>query len=144
VVGQQMVREYTYAYAAVCPFDGAAFTYILPRMDGTCMTLFLQELAAHYHDHFLLVVLDGAPCHKPGALEMPENMLLEHLPPYSPELNPTENLWDDMREKFFGNLVFDSMDAVQDRLINACRFYEHNPSIVLSIAARNWITLVCC
>lgn len=87
-----MVREYTYAYEAICPFDGDVFTYILPRMDGACMTHFLQELAAYYKDHYCLVVFDGAPCHKPGVLEIPDNIQLEHLPPYASELNPTENL----------------------------------------------------
>lgn len=103
------------------------------------MTHFLKELAACYHDHYCLVVADGAPCHRPGVLEIPENLQLEHLPPYAPTLNPTENIWDDMREKFFGNTVFDSMHAVEEQLITACCFYMDNPKIAHSIAAWKWI-----
>ena len=85
------------------------------------------------------MVYDGAPCHKPGALNIPDNIELVTLPPYSPELNPSENIWDDMREKFFLNTVFDSMDAVQDQLCIAMKHYINNPQIVKSITAFSWI-----
>ena len=58
------------------------------------------------------MIYDGAPCHSPGALNIPDTMTVRTLPPYSPQLNPVENIWDDMREKFFANIVFESMDAV--------------------------------
>ncbi|MCP5452172.1 MAG: hypothetical protein H6972_16785 [Gammaproteobacteria bacterium] len=52
-----------------------------------------------------------------------------------PELNPSENIWDDLREKFFGNTVFDSMDAVRDRLCIAMNHYADHPETVRSITA---------
>lgn len=58
---------------------------------------------------------------------------------YNLQLNPQENMWDDMREKFFHNLAFNSLDAVEDRLVDACTYYENNPSIVKSISGWNWI-----
>lgn len=85
------------------------------------------------------MICDGAPCHSEGALNLPENMKIVSLPPYSPELNPAENGWDDMREKFFKNTVFDSLEAVKNQLVTACRFYEDNPQIIQSIAGWNWI-----
>jgi len=56
-----------------------------------------------------------------------------------PELNPSENIWDDLREKFFGNTVFDSMDTVTDRLCIAMNHYIDHPEIVRSITAFPWI-----
>ena len=103
------------------------------------MNVFLQELSQRFAGHFLLVVYDGAPCHSPGVLDVPANMMVMKLPAHSPNLNPKENGWDDMREKFFHNLVFDSMNAVEEQLIVACNFYESNPQIILSIAAWQWI-----
>jgi transposase len=38
------------------------------------------------------------------------------LPPSSPELNPVEHLWDEIREKFFHNKAFNSLDALEDHL----------------------------
>jgi putative transposase len=103
------------------------------------MNLFLAELSKRFPDYFLLVIYDGAPCHSEGALSLPQHMKVVSLPPYSPELNPVENGWDDMREKFFKNLVFGSLEAVEDKLIIACNFYESNPHILKSIAGWNWI-----
>ncbi len=133
------MREYTYAYGAVCPADGASFFLILPWMNGVCMNRFLHDLAKEFAGYFVLVVMDGAPCHREGVLDIPANMMVIKIPPHSPELNPTENLWDDMREKFFLNLVFHSMAAVQNRLTTACNHYADNPEIVQSIAGWEWI-----
>ena len=57
-------------------------------------------------------------------LNIPANMRLVSLPSYSPELNPVEHIWDEVREKYFGNLVFDSLDALEDHLETALR--NHN------------------
>ena len=135
----QIIREYTYVYGAVCPFNGDACYLILPAMDGICMNVFLKELAERYNNYFLLVIYDGAPCHSPGVLNLPDNMMAVKLPSHSPNLNPSENNWDDMREKFFCNLVFDSMLAVEDQLIIACNYYEARPDIIHSMTAWNWI-----
>ncbi|WP_410520937.1 transposase [Candidatus Tisiphia endosymbiont of Dioctria rufipes] len=64
-------------------------------------------------------------------------MQLTFLPPYSPQLNPQENIWDDMREKFFYNVVFSSMNGVDSILIDACNHYENNPSVLKPIATRS-------
>lgn len=101
--------------------------------------MMLEEMAKRYPDNYLLVICDGAAAHKISKEELPGNVKLAHLPPYSPQLNPQENMWDDMREKFFHNLAFNSLDAVEDRLVDACTYYENNPSIVKSISGWNWI-----
>ncbi len=138
-VPSQIIREYTYVYGAVCPFDGAACYLILPAMDGACMNVFLAELSQRFADHFLLVIYDGAPCHSPGVLDLPTNMMVQKLPPQSPNLNPSENNWDDMREKFFHNLVFKSMEAVEKQLVTACNYYEAHPEIIQSMTGWDWI-----
>ena len=139
VVGRQIVREYTYAYGAVSPKDGVADFLILPAMTAAAMTVFLNEVGRRHEGEFILMIYDGAPCHSPGALVIPDNMMVRTLPPYSPELNPVENIWDDMREKFFENLVFKSMIAVEDKLSEACLHYETHPKTVRSITAFPWI-----
>ncbi len=139
IIPKQIIREYIYAYGAICPFDGSSCYLILPAMDSGCMNIFLKELSERFPDHFLLVVYDGAPCHSEGSLNIPQNVQVLSLPPYSPELNPCENNWDDMREKFFKNTVFSSLDAVETQLITACNFYESHTEIIQSISGWNWI-----
>lgn len=139
IVPKQIIREYTYAYGAICPEDGDACYLILPAMNARCMNRFLKELSKRYPHCLILLVYDGAPCHSPTALKIPQNIRILTLPPYSPNLNPKENGWDDMREKFFKNTVFNSMKAVENQLVIACNFYEQNPAIIQSLAAWNWI-----
>ena len=103
------------------------------------MILMLEEMANRYPNNHLLVVCDGASAHKIDSGELPGNLQLVSLPPYCPQLNPQENMWDDMREKFFCNVAFNSMEAVEDRLVDACNYYEGNRQIVKSISGWNWI-----
>jgi transposase len=138
-VGKQIVRQYTYAYGAFSPKDGVADFLILPNMDGQNMNIFLEELSSRHKDEYILLVCDKAPCHRQGVLLMPSNIKLLYLPPHCPQLNPSENMWDEMREKFFTNLVFDSMDDVEDKLEEAMIYYDRNKEIVKSITGFNWI-----
>ena len=85
------------------------------------------------------MVLDGAGWHRNESLVVPDNIRLVKLPPYSPELNPVEHLWDDLREKHFHNLVFESLDALEDHLEAALRKMENEPERIRSIIAWPWI-----
>ena len=84
-------------------------------------------------------VLDGAPNHRCGDLAVPNNITLLYLPPYSPELNPKENLWDELREKIFKNYALKSMDAVRAKLRQAILYIERNPKLVRSITSFPYI-----
>lgn len=132
-------QEYTYAYAALSPADGHMDSLILPHVNGNCMQIFLDEIAARHPDKRIVMILDGAGWHKNQSVPLPPNLTLVFLPPYSPELNPVEHLWDDLREKFFHNRVFDSLDALEDRLVTALLVYENNPERVKSITGWEWI-----
>ena len=110
-----IVQEFTYAYAAVCPSDGELDSLILPEVGTAMMSLFLEEVGARHPDEFIVMIMDGAGWHTAKKLHAPHNMLILYLPPYSPELNPVEYLWDDIREKDFSNRVFADMTALKDR-----------------------------
>ena len=108
-------------------------------MTAEAMTIFLAEVARRHKHEYILMIYDGAPCHREMALSIPANMMTETLPAHCPELNPTEHIWDEVREKFFPNLVFDSMAAVERKLIEAILFLERSPKIVQSITGFKWI-----
>lgn len=138
-VPSQIIREYTYLYGAVSPKDGKADFLILPLMNLACMEIFLNEIRDRYPNEYICLFVDGAPGHSLKGLKVPENMTIESIPAYSPDTNPTENIWDDMREKFFGNVVFDSMGAVEDRLSIAASSYENCSNRIRSITGWPWI-----
>jgi transposase len=139
IVKSQIIRQYTYSYGAFSPSDGVCDLLILPAMNIQAMNIFLEELSKRHKDEFILLICDKAPSHSKKGNKIPENIIIFHLPPYSPELNPSENMWDEMREKYFVNYAFNSMDAVEDKIVEASLFYESNPKIVKSITGWDWI-----
>lgn len=139
IVGQQIIREYTYAYAAVSPLQGDIDSLILPDMYGDTMALFLEEIAQRYPQHYIVMVMDGAPCHRSQMLKIPDTIKILPLPPYSPQLNPTENIWGEMREKWFSNKTFKDMDSVEDQMVIALQALEADKERVKSITGFDWI-----
>ena len=139
MVVTEVSQEYTYAYAVVSVPDGMMDSLILPHVNGTCMQIFLDDVSARHPQDRLVMVLDGAGWHRNQELKVPDNMRLLSLPPYSPELNPVEHLWDELREKFFHNRVFDSLETLEDHLETGLRSMECSPEIVRSIVSWPWI-----
>lgn len=144
VVHKQIVREYTYAYGAVDPKKGEVDSLILPDMYATTMSVFLKELSERHPDCYILLVMDGAPCHRAGDLAVPWNIRIEELPPYSPELNPAEHLWDAMREDGFKNQTFGSMEQVEKAMISSLLKLEHDHESIKSMTGFPWILRALC
>jgi len=139
LVRKMLSRQYTYVFGAVSPVDGQLDTLLLPQVDTWCMQLFLDEVASrHPHDN-IVMVLDGAGWHTANDLREPSNMRLLFLPPYSPELNPVEHLWDELREKHFHNRVFASLSAVEQHLFETLRTFEMQTERIRGITAWPWI-----
>lgn len=103
------------------------------------MQRFLDEVGARHPNDKIVMVLEGAGWHVSKLLKPPQNMKLLPLPPYAPELNPVEHVWDEVREKHFHNRVFDSLDALEDQLEVALRTFEGNAPMGKSIVAWEWI-----
>jgi len=139
LVRKMLVRQYTYVYGAVSPLDGQLDTLVLPQVDTLCMQLFLDEVALRHAADNIVMVLDGAGWHTAGDLRAPQNMRLLFLPPYSPELNPVEHLWDELREKHFHNRVFDSLAHVEQHLFETLNAFEADAARIRSITAWPWI-----
>ena len=138
-VAAQLIREYIYLYGAVAPKDGTCVYPIMPTSDTACFQAFLDALSRRFAKQDILLVLDGAPNHCSRQLLLPANISLLFLPPYAPELNPKENLWDEIREKIFKNYALKSMDAVRRKLREAILYIERNPSVVRSITSFPYI-----
>ena len=111
----------------------------MPTSNTACFQAFLDVLARRFVRQDVLLVLDGSPNHRSSELVLPDNITLLYLPPYSPELNPKENLWDEIREKIFKNYALKSMDAVRAKLKQAILYIERNPKIVRSITSFPYI-----
>lgn len=139
LVRAMVTQQYTYAYGAVSPQDGRFDSLVMPHVNADCMQIFFDEIGSRYPNDNIVMVLDGAGWHKSKAFRLPNNMKLLFLPPYSPELNPAEHLWDELREKNFHNRVFESLDALEDVLVEGLSNLENSPDCVKSITGWDWI-----
>jgi transposase len=91
--------EYDWLYAAVEPTTGEACWWELPRLDATCFSIFLQQYGQHYAASLNIVLLDQAPAHVASCVAVPDNVVPVWLPAYSPELNPVERRWEDLKNR---------------------------------------------
>ena len=112
VVDNGYEREFQYVYGAVSPMEGELDWMTCRQMNTERMTAFLAQVSAAHPDDFIVMVVDGASSHVAKALVVPENIRLLRLPPYAPELNPQEHVWDELREKEFPNRVFADLGSV--------------------------------
>jgi len=135
-----MVREHTYAFCAVCPLEGESYSLISPVCNTAAMNALLQGLSVTYVDEEILLFCDSAGWHKSKDLQQPSNIHLELLPPCSPELNPTEHLWDYIREqKGFNNYSFTSMDELEDHLENVLNQLHQEKNYIQSLCSFHWM-----
>lgn len=135
------IREYRYAYGAVEPKTGESFFLIMPYCNTDHMNVFLENLSKAYPKDKIMLVCDGASWHASKALVIPDNIELLHIPPYTPEMNPIEQIWEELREKGFRNEVFPSLSKVVDRLCDViCNL---TADTIMSITSRDWILSIC-
>lgn len=91
--------ESYWLYAAVEPTTGEAFWWELPSLDAECFDIFLNKFGRAYAESLNIVLLDQAPAHVAQRVSVPDNVVLVWLPAYSPELNPVERLWEDVKSR---------------------------------------------
>lgn len=132
-------REFRYLYGAISPIEGEVDWMASDAMNTENMSRFLELVRnAHPDDHILMIV-DGASSHKGAKLIVPKNMTLLGMPPYSPELNPVENLWDHVREKACANFFFKKLDAVVQKVNEELTLLATQAATVASMFCRSWI-----
>ena len=131
------IREYRYVYGAVEPETGDSCFWVMTRCDTESMNFFLEKLSEQFSNDYILLICDGAAWHKSNELIIPENIELFFIPPYTPEMNPIEQIWKEIRKRGFQNEIFDSLEAVVDKL---CLIIKELPATVIkSITGRKWI-----
>ena len=119
---QQTQYDYLYVFAAACPQTGDATGLITPEINTPMMNAFLEQFGRELPaDAHAVMVLDRAGWHTAGALAVPANVTLIHLPPKSPELNPAENLWHYLRSHFWSNRFYKNWEELKQAAIDGWR-----------------------
>lgn len=133
-------HDSAYLFGAICPARGVGAAIIMPAANAEAMNEHLNEISSQVAPgaHAILIC-DGAGWHQTGGrLRVPDNITLLHLPPYAPELNSMENVWEYLRGNKLSRLVWDSYDAI----VTACKegwdFLINDPDRIRSIGHRDW------
>ena len=131
-----------YLFGAICPEQGTGAALVMPHADTQAMQHHLDEIArCTAPASHAIVILDQAGWHTTGKLRLPQNLSLLPLPPKSPELNPTENIWQFLRQTNLSNRIFDGYDAIVTAASQAWNTLIADPGRIKSIAARQWATI---
>ena len=129
-----------YIFCAICPKRGVGAAINTPSANTEMMNLHLAEISTQVASgaHAVLVC-DGAGWHQRGtALQVPANITLLSLPPYSPELNPMEHVWDYLRQNKLCALGWDRYDDIVDECKSAWNWLIVDPTRIQSIGTRDW------
>jgi transposase len=124
-------------YVALEPTTGESFCLYLPRLDGECFEVFLKEFEKSYPDEEVVLVLDGAPGHRSGEVEWPSGIEGLRLPARSPELNPAERWFEELRARL-SNRIFESEEEMMEALTEALRPYWEAPEVLARLVGYGW------
>ncbi|MEE5228315.1 IS630 family transposase [Streptococcus pneumoniae] len=139
-VHSHYIREFRYCYGAVDAHTGESFFLIAGGCNTEWMNAFLEELSQAYPDDYLLLVMDNAIWHKSSTLKIPTNIGFAFIPPYTPEMNPIEQVWKEIRKRGFKNKAFRTLEDVMNQLQDVIQGLEKE--VIKSIVNQRWTRML--
>lgn len=112
VIPFKQAFENTYLYGCFSPITGDSFSWEVNGVDTIIFEHFLKAFSEENPSEYKIVVIDNAGFHSTRNITIPPNIGLLRIPPYSPELNPAEKVWQQMK-KLFKNKVFETIKDVK-------------------------------
>ena len=141
-VVRQQQSTYAYLFGAVCPQQNKAVGLVLPTVNTDAMQLHVDEISkATPAGRHALLVCDMASWHTTDKLDIPDNMTLLPLPPYSPELNPAEQVWEVIRRDSLANRCFENYEELLAACCSAWNKFVEQAGVVSSLCSREWAVL---
>ena len=136
-------HDTAYLFGAICPARAVGAAIITPAANIESMNLHLAEISAQVAPGAIgAVICDGAGWHRRGGeLTLPGNVVLLHLPPYAPELNSMENVWEYLRGNKLSAGVWDSYEAIVEACADAWNWFIDDHDRIRSIGTREWATV---
>jgi len=141
LVFKQQGFQSTHIFGAVCPSRNLAAALILPSCNKIAMELFLKEMSENIpKERHAVLILDGAGWH--DHLQVPTNITIVHLPPYSPELNPIEQVWAFIKDRWLSNRCFEDYQKIVDAVVEAWNRFISIPKKISELCSRDWASLL--
>ena len=107
--------ENTYLYGSFSPIDGDAFVYEIDGVSSNIFYEYLKAFSKHRPQEIKVIVIDNAGFHSLKDYKIPENIKLIRIPPYAPELNPSEKIWAYIKQ-YFKNRCFETIEGIKSWL----------------------------
>ena len=117
IVTYQHIFKTTYLYGSYSPIDGDSFVWEINGVDNKIFEEYLKEFSLYRPKEYKIVVIDNAGFHSTKNIQVPDNIYLLRIPPYNPELNPCEQIWQYMKNRF-KNKRFENMENLKQWLHN--------------------------
>ena len=140
IVASHYIREFRYCYGVVDAHTGQSFFLIAGGCNTEWMNECLRGLSEQFPDDYIVLVMDNAVWHKSRSLVIPHNIEFVFIPPYTPEMNPIEQVWAEIRKRGFKNRMFKTLNEVIDQLQEVIRGLHW--STLKSIVRRKWISAI--
>lgn len=139
-IWKQTQYDYLYVFGAVCPQTGQASGLIAPSINAGTVNTFLRQLSGEFAaDVHAVLIWDQAGFHTANDIQVPDNMTLISLPPYSPQLNPVERLWQYLRQHYWSNRVYADYQALEKAVVEAWHRVCLDPVKIKSICNATYI-----
>jgi hypothetical protein len=132
IAQREQAFEYEHLYAAIEPLTGNTVTVAMSHSDTDCFNWFLKQVSAKYRNSICFMVLDCAGWHRAKNLDIPANIILWYLPPYSPELNPVERFWQELRR------------AQKNRVYRSIQNLARHLDEFMQSRTKRWVAQLCC
>ncbi|MCA9508613.1 MAG: IS630 family transposase [Myxococcales bacterium] len=139
---RQVQYEYAYIFGSVCPARDEAIALIIQEVGTEAMIQHLKQISdCTAPGRIAVVVVDRAAWHTTKKINIFKNIVLVPLPPASPELNPTEQLWQQLRDNYFSNRTFSNYDDIELSCCEAWNDYTNRQGVISSLCSRTWANL---
>ena len=125
IVSYQHIFKTTYLYGSYSPINGDSFVWEINGVNTAVFEAYLQEFSKYKPNEYKIVVIDNAGFHSTKHIEIPENIYLLRIPPYAPELNPCEQVWQYIKNRY-KNQRFKTIEMLRNNLPRAKFFFSSN------------------
>lgn len=140
---KQQQFEYAYLFGSVCITNGASEALVVPYVNKDIMMTHLQQISDRTAiDRHAVIIMDGAGWHSDDIDTDFKNLTIIKLPPYSPELNPIEQVWSWLRQHHLANRCFKGYDSIVDAVCDAWNDFVSDSKRVIKMCTRDWMILI--
>jgi transposase len=139
VIPYQQKYKYFYLYQSTDIKTAKDFSMFISHLDTVCFNEYLKQLSEKFKNEKIVLIMDNASFHKSKKLKIPKNIKIEYIPPYSPELNPQERRFEDIK-KFLKNRVFNTLEELQSKVTEI--LFSYTKKQIKSLVSYNYILKV--